>query len=264
MPSSCGPSDLGPSRVVVDDREWHSPTAAALRRLGCVQLAKRRLPVGDYVVDDLLTVERKTLPDLAVSLCDGRLFRQAHRLHRCRRRTCLILVGSARDLLQIGVSREAIQGALITLNLVFDLPVLRACDADEAARLIVTAARQLRRRTCATVRRYGKQPTGIQRSQILMLAGARGIGPLRAEALLARFGSPAGVAHASTEELRSVDGVGPTVAAALHAVLHTAWTSPDKSEAHVPPRPDEPRSGQLSDAAPGGSEVSGSPSLKGC
>ena len=241
MPSSCGPSHLEPCQVVVDDREWHSPTATSLRRLGSVQLAKKRLPVGDYVVDDLLTVERKTLPDLAASLCDGRLFRQAHRLHRSRRRTCLILVGSARDLRQIGVSREALQGALITLNLVFDLPVLRACDADEAARLIVTAAGQLRRRKCATVRRYGKQPTGTQRSQILMLAGARGIGPLRAEALLTRFGSPAGVARASLEELRSVDGVGPTVAAALHAVLHTTWTPLRPSKRHGSSHPDEPR-----------------------
>lgn len=219
--------------------------------------------MGDYVVDDLLTVERKTLPDFAVSLCDGRLFRQAQRLHRSRRRTCLILVGSARDLRQTGVSRQALQGALITLNLVFDLPVLRACDADEAARLIVTAAGQLRRRTCATVRRYGKQPTGIQRSQILMLAGARGIGALRAEALLARFGSPAGVARASPEELRSVDGVGPTVAAALHAVLHTTWTPPGPPEAHGPPHSDEPRSEQPPDAEPEGPAVSGSPSLTG-
>jgi DNA excision repair protein ERCC-4 len=261
VPSSCGPSLLGPCRVVVDDREWHSPTVASLRRLGSVQLAKRRLPVGDYVVDDLLTVERKTLADFAVSLCDGRLFRQAHRLHRSRRRTCLILVGSARDLRQIGVSREALQGALITLNLVFDLPVLRACDADESARLIVTAAGQLRRRRCATVRRHGKQPTGIQRSQILMLAGARDIGALRAEALLARFGSPAGVARASPEDLRSIEGVGPTVAAALHAVLHTTWTPPGPSEARGPHHPDEPRSGHLPDAEPEAPAVSESPSM---
>ncbi len=138
--------------------------------------------MGDYVAHDLLTVERRTLRDFAVSLCDGRLFRQAHRL-QCsvpHRRSCLILVGTPRDLPAIGVSREALQGALITLNLVFDLPVLRARGPQEAARLILTAAHQPRRRHTPVVKRYGTRSTGFQRSQLLMLEGVPAVGPVRA------------------------------------------------------------------------------------
>ena len=47
-----------------------------------VQVQAQRLGPGDYEVDDICVFERKTMLDLAESLKDGRLFRQAHRLAR--------------------------------------------------------------------------------------------------------------------------------------------------------------------------------------
>jgi len=45
-----------------------------------VSLVIERLPLGDYLIDEVLLIERKTLPDLAAPIKDGRLFGQAHRL----------------------------------------------------------------------------------------------------------------------------------------------------------------------------------------
>ena len=66
--------------VVADDRETGSGVIEALAVKDDVSLTVTRLSLGDYRVDDELCVERKTLPDLAGSIADGRLFRQASRL----------------------------------------------------------------------------------------------------------------------------------------------------------------------------------------
>lgn len=66
--------------VIVDDRECRGGVVEALRASGGFDIAVRRLAVGDYLVDNRFLFERKTLPDLALSIQSGRLFRQALRL----------------------------------------------------------------------------------------------------------------------------------------------------------------------------------------
>jgi excinuclease ABC subunit C len=82
---------------------------------------------------------------------------------------------------------------------------------DEAHRFAVTYQRQLRQR---------------QRLQS-ELDGITGIGQKRRRALLRRFGSPAGVAAASTGELAATEGIGPTMAARIHAALHGGPSAED-------------------------------------
>jgi excinuclease ABC subunit C len=47
-----------------------------------------------------------------------------------------------------------------------------------------------------------------------------GVGPARRKALLSALGSAKGVARASVEELSAVPGIGPSLAASIHAALH--------------------------------------------
>ena len=64
-------------RIAIDDRERGSGVIEALRDHPDVDLTVRRLERGDYLIDRTLVVERKTLPDFAMSVVDGRLFAQA-------------------------------------------------------------------------------------------------------------------------------------------------------------------------------------------
>ena len=66
--------------VVVDDRESSSSVLRALREIADVKVTTQRLLLGDYLIDGRILFERKTLPDLAESIKDGRLFKQACRL----------------------------------------------------------------------------------------------------------------------------------------------------------------------------------------
>ncbi len=206
---------MEPVRVVVDDRERGCSAAVILAGLPGVTCEVRRLELGDYEVDGGLLVERKTLPDLVASIEDGRLFRQAYRLATSALRPLLILEGVAADLAGCRMRREAMQGALITVSLVWGIPVLRALDGAESARLMLYAARQLRRAAQVMVFRPGRRPHGKRRAQLRILQGLPGVGGVRAERLLAAFGTVEAVMAASETALRRVDGIGAETAAAI-------------------------------------------------
>ncbi len=177
-----------------------------------VKLEIQRLSVGDYQVDNRVIVERKTLKDFAISIIDGRLFKQMIRLANSTFTGVLILEGTAGDTAELGVTREAMQGALITVSLILGIPVLRAKDAAETAKLIVYMARQMESIARGGVHRQGYRPKDKRKKQLFILQGLPGVGPERAGRLLDKFGSVEGVISAGSDELQSVYGIGKNVA----------------------------------------------------
>ena len=175
----------------------------------------QRLPVGDYLLDDSLLFERKTLVDLAASIKDGRLFRQGLRLASASARGVVILEGSSRDLAQSRMRREAIQGALVTLTLSFGIPLLRSVNPEETAALILLAASQGRAQASGSLPRPGRRPRGKPRVQSRVLRGLPRIGPERAKRLIDHFGSVEGVIGATADELAAVPGIGKGIADAI-------------------------------------------------
>jgi DNA excision repair protein ERCC-4 len=216
--------------VVADDREAGSGVPAALAARDDVTFTVDRLSLGDYLVDDWLRAERKTLPDLAVSIADGRLFRQASRLVSASQRAVVLLEGTVRDLADSDMRREAIQGALLTLTLKLDVSLLRAKTPDETARLLVYAARQMRRAQDGAVPRAsgGTRPSGKRKTQLYVLQGLPGVGPTRAQRLLAAFGSVEAVMTASEEALQEVEGVGAKTAQSVR------WAVEEQTVAYRP------------------------------
>lgn len=219
--------------VIVDDREQGSQALAALRRLEEVDIRVERLPLGDYLWNRRVLFERKTLIDLATSLKDGRLLQQAVRLASSRMRGVMILEGTSRDLAGSNIRREALQGALVTMTVLFGIPLLRARDAEESVRLMWYTARQLRTFNDASSREAYprplpvRRPKGKRKVQLYLLQGFPGIGPRRARRLLERFGSVEAVLTASTEELASVTGIGRTTADAIR------WAVSEQSSRYV-------------------------------
>jgi DNA excision repair protein ERCC-4 len=208
--------------VVADDRELTGGVVDALRRQDGVSVAVERLPLGDYLIDDILLVERKTLSDLVASIKDGRLFRQGHRLVGSALRTALILEGTSKDLAGSEMRREAIQGALISLTLYLGIPLLRSRDPSETAQIMLFAARQGRLVAAGMARRPGRRPRKKLRIQARVLQGLPGVGAERARRLLERFGSLEAVMQADMEELASVQGIGLTTAEAIRWAVKEA------------------------------------------
>jgi len=228
-------AEPAPIRIVADHREARSGAVAALQAMAGVELSFDHLSTGDYLVDARMLFERKTLTDLAESIKDGRLFRQAWELANLAGslRGALILEGTSADLAQSGMHREAIQGALITVSLFFGVPVLRAMTAEESARLMIYAARQAQAYATGALPRPGKRPKGKRKTQLAILQGLPGVGPERAAQLLGAFGNVQAVLAASAAQLEHVPGVGSRTAQAIRwavgeteATYHAAENDP--------------------------------------
>ena len=199
---------FSPLEILIDDRERSRTIRQALAAMPGVTSRLHRLAIGDFQVDGRILFERKTLHDFAVSVTDGRLFRQMTGLALSPLKCVLILEGSGRDLRRAGVRREALQGALITVSLILGIPVLRALAPEETAQLIVYAGRQARRIADGGLPRPGHRPKGKRKQQLHILQSLPGVGPGRAARLLDHFGNVEKVLNASREDLEAVGGIG--------------------------------------------------------
>ena len=208
--------------VVVDDRERGAGVFAALEQMPGIEVRVQRLKTGDYIVGDRWVFERKTLLDFAASVVDGRLFSKSWRLVKSSPLSALILEGRSKDLAACQISREALQGALVSLSLIYRLPVLRSFDPVETAHLLLYAGCQMRRFDEAWGVHPGHRPGSKRRRQLRLLQALPGLGPHRASRLLEAFGTVQAVTTADLEALQAVTGIGAKTAAAIRDVLQEA------------------------------------------
>ena len=198
--------------ILADDREQKGEVITFLHTIENVNVEIGRLVLGDYLTGDRLVFERKTLRDFALSLFDGRLFKQAIRLAASKYESVLILEGTGKDLAETGLKREALQGALISISLILGIPILRSMNPCETAHLIVYATRQINAVAKGAVQRAGYRPKGKRKRQLFILQGLPGVGRERAKHLLDKFGSVEAIINASINDLQSIRGIGKNVA----------------------------------------------------
>ncbi|HEY0791328.1 MAG TPA: ERCC4 domain-containing protein [Chthoniobacterales bacterium] len=210
----------GAFEIVVDDREVAAGVLDHLQGAPDARVCVRRLRTGDYIVDGSAVFERKSASDFARSVIDGRLFSQAQRLTTQLARAAFILEDGPVTWEDLGVRREALQGALVSVNLIFGLPVLRTRDPAETAQVLLYAGRQLGR-----LRRAGPAPCRLNKGkrkrtrQLRILQGLPGVGSDRAQCLLNHFGSVQACFVASIEDLRQVAGIGLKTAQSIRELV---------------------------------------------
>ena len=110
------------------------------------------------------------------------------------------------------MTREAIQGALISVSVILGIPVLRSRDAEESARFMLYAGRQVQRVISGAVTRAGHRPKSKRRTQLHILQGLPAVGPVRAARLLKKYGTVEAVLTARLEDLTLVAGIGKVAA----------------------------------------------------
>jgi ERCC4-type nuclease len=204
-------------RIVADHRERPCGIPDLLVTMGSVDVEVAHLTVGDYVIDDRVVIERKTIDDFAVSIIDERLFRQASMLLRSPYRSALLIEGARSP--QNDVPRHVLQGALVSLALVFDIPVLRSRDVAESARILAYCGRQLAETTLQGPGRRRWKPKRAHTRRIHVLSSPPGVGPERAARLLHAFGTIESVVRADAAALAQVPGIGKKTAEAIRALL---------------------------------------------
>jgi ERCC4-type nuclease len=211
-------------KIIMDHREMNEILKQTLRSNPSVNLEISTLKTGDFLLNDLLLVERKTFHDMVASIKDGRIFQQACRLTSASEHHLIILEGTTQDTKSIRMKREAIQGAMICLSLKFRIPILRSISPEETGKLMIRAYQQLADGENHK-RHLPPRPASFKRNtkfkqQMFILQGLPGVGPAKAKMLLDKFGTLKAIFSACVSDLKETDGVGKYTAEQIFAVLH--------------------------------------------
>lgn len=203
--------------VTYDDRERADDLLEQLSAHKNLHLVRKRLKLGDYQINNWL-IERKTLPDLVLSLCNGRLFSQISRLSECPNNTALLIEGSTKDIASYNISREALVGALCSISLNFNMPILRSLSQTESAKILYFCAKQLHSRENGVISN-GRKPKRIKSKQLFILQSLPEVGPKLAERLLNHFDCIEAVFSAPIAELIKVEGIGRAKALKIRRII---------------------------------------------
>lgn len=194
--------------IIVDNREMRSNITRELFDLG-IKIESENLEVGDYILSNDVCVERKTVKDFLSSLTDGRLFTQAENLIDNFQKPIIVIEGEEDIYSLRDIHPNAIKGALASLVIDFEIPVLNTKNQKETASILrVIAKREQEEREKSVKIRGEKSPLTDKGLKKYVVCGLPGIGPNIAENLLEHFGSIKDVVNASEEELVKVDKVG--------------------------------------------------------
>jgi len=204
-------------KIIVDYREQASGLIDLLR---CedVQIEVRKVSYGDYVINDAITMERKTARDFLVSLVDGRLFSQMSNLKRHCIHPVVLIEGNP---FKTGLDFDdmAIRGALISIQAIWYVPVIYSRSKEETRDIILMIGRQEEAWTDVVPLRGGYRPRRLKSRQLYILQGLPKVGPTVAKRLLEHFGSVLNAINAPVEELMRVDGIGRVSAETIREVL---------------------------------------------
>jgi DNA excision repair protein ERCC-4 len=221
MKQACRP------RIYVDIREKGSGVPEALARLG-VAVIYEQLGVGDYVVSDRVVVERKTVPDLAESLFDGRLFDQVRRMREYYEIPVVIVEGEIGELGRITGRATQVLQALAALSIDYGVRVLWSRGVGDTAALLYTLSCREREAGRPVVLNRKPRLDKLWMQQLYVVQSLPGVGPRLAERLLEKMGSIAAICRASIVELERV--LGAERARRVYRILHAPYSPPRRSE----------------------------------
>jgi len=207
-------------RIIADDREIPSGIPAMLRCVRESTVEIERFSTGDYIVGDRVVIERKTLEDFVESVVDGRLFRQASKMAKSRWRPLLLLEGDMRPGFPTDMRREAIDGALLSVTLAFNVAVIYSENAEQSGKIIAYCAGQLARGGSGVFRFSGRSPKCPEARKLRVLQALPGIGRMRAKDLLRHFGSVEKCVSAGVKAIAEVEGVGKKTAQRIRNVVN--------------------------------------------
>jgi len=221
-------SERGDLVIFVDTRESSSQIERELARYK-VRLYWKTLNVGDFVLSDRIVVERKTSHDFSTSIIDGRLFSQAVDLKNSYEKPLILIEGETlcthRD-----IRPEAVMGAVSSLLIDYDIPIVWTKNSAETALLLFSMAKreQLAEKRLPRVRSE-KKPLSLRDAQEYIVAGLPHVETVLAKRLLSVFGTIEKVFSASEKELQNVDGIAKKKSHKIREVITSKYEEENSS-----------------------------------
>ena len=198
--------------IIADNRELNSGIPDLLEASG-VHVVMQQLVAGDYMIHDEIVIERKTKEDFVQSIINGQLFGQCAKLKRTGAVPLIIVEGNPYRTLH-DISTEAVKGALLSVSISWQIPVIRSSGPEDTARLLMMAASK-QENPPVFIRRKGIKPKKLQRQQHYILQGLPGVGPALAYRLLHHFKTIERIVLADVKSLEQIEGIGKNKAEAI-------------------------------------------------
>ena len=206
-------------RIIVDERERKSGIPDLLKSIG-MNIEMKTLPIGDYIVAPETIVERKSIRDLMASIFDGRLFDQCTRLKEHFEHPIVLMEGNVDEIEEITENPMIFYGALSTVVLDFNIPVIPTPSAAHTAKLLVSMCSRKDAPQGPYLKKI-KKSSDLGKQQLSVLCSLPGVGDKFAVRLLTKFGTPLKVFGATTTELAKVEGLGEARAKKIKKTLGT-------------------------------------------
>lgn len=213
-----------PVRLLVDHREPAS-IITALRRVHNLEIVRTELPVGDYLVEGRIVIERKSNDDFHASLKEGanHLMKQVERMAETGLHRVLVVEGG------LYARRQFILNRLVStesyIQHVHGIHIMPTMNRQHSLYAIVQAVKHTLFGMFSDV--HGPDPldkreiaSDPSRTVRMLLSHLQGVSDERVNALCDHFGTFAAIAAADVEHLREVRGIGPKTAQQIHEVFH--------------------------------------------
>ncbi|MGI6589696.1 MAG: DEAD/DEAH box helicase [Candidatus Iainarchaeum sp.] len=211
--------------IFSDSREQASNINKELFAHEDVKLIIKPLDIGDYILSKDVCVERKTIEDFLNSMIDGRLFNQLNNLRQNYTKPLVIIEGNQTELFTLrNIHKNSILGALTSITLDFQVPILNSTDSKETAQILYVIAKREQKTNNKEVRlRVGRKGLTLSEQQRFIIEGLPLVGPNLAKSLLEKFGSIKNIVNANEKELQEVENLGKKKARLIQKVLREQY-----------------------------------------
>ena len=204
--------------VFIDHREANNNIINILKNLG-VEVKKIELKIGDFLLSEEICIERKTSRDFVRSIIDGRLFGQLRDLVDNFKKPILLIEGNVFN----GISENALHGAIASIILDFNVPIIMTKNLEETAKMIAFLAKREKKSGKRILIHGKKKPHELKEIQQKIVASIPGIGTEISKNLLKYFGSVENIFNASESELMKVDKIGRKKAKRIRYILSAKY-----------------------------------------
>ena len=209
--------------IITDDREPDE-----IRNL-LVKCQQKRLPLGDYIVNDTVIIERKTASDFVNSLVTKHLKSQVYRLTKAYTNPVLAIIGNIYIEAQERISRQALIAQLASLTARHNLEGVRGkislitfeTDYDFALYLIYLDKKTAENKLFTNPDLEELDKNDIEAVKNGLLSSVPNLGNVLVKNLLCKFGSVRNIGNASVKELSDADGVGLKKAKVVFRVFNS-------------------------------------------
>ena len=210
-------------QITVDSREPGYILALLLQR--GVDVKRRMITPGDYVISSECAIERKTIGDFMNSIFKGRLFEQVDSLKEAYLKPLVVLEGDIGLELEEMKNPKAFWGAILRVEVDMGVPIITTPTFFQTVDFLCTLAKRLQKKSVKRISIQHKPRLMNEKDwQIYVISSLPNVGNELSRRLLKRLKTLRNIFQASVCDLERVKGIGRAKAKRIIKLLDIQYS----------------------------------------